>query len=108
MTTPQFLDWLDDKMAEYTEKVIPPSPVMRDFLTERTEAAVREQIAARLLAEAGIDSLVANAMADVHPDIDALDLTKIVGHSLGTKRQQRWDAPVNNIATNLAKKALNS
>jgi len=108
MTTPQFLDWLDDKMVEYTEKVIPPSPVMRDFLTERTEAAVREQIAARLLAEAGIDSLVANAMADVHPDIDALDLTKIVGHSLGTKRQQRWDAPVNNIATNLAKKALNS
>src|SRR5258705_12735419 len=44
MTTPQFIDWLDDKMAQYTGKLIPPPEVLAGELDERIEVMVRESL----------------------------------------------------------------
>src|SRR5262245_54820539 len=46
MTTPQFIEWLDDKMADY-DKLVPPVDVIENELEEGLEASVRAHITER-------------------------------------------------------------
>jgi signal transduction histidine kinase len=64
MTTPEFLRWLDSKMAAY-EKLIPPAAVLDAELDERIEAKVRTAITERILREAGLENQVAAAIAAI-------------------------------------------
>lgn len=66
MTMPQFVGWLDDKMAEHgVEKVIPPTDYVLDDLETDVKSAIRAEITSDVLAKAGIDDLVRNAVAEV-------------------------------------------
>jgi hypothetical protein len=48
MTTPQFIEWLDRKMAEHgTGKLIPPPQILEAELAERIEAKVRAAVWSR-------------------------------------------------------------
>jgi hypothetical protein len=72
MSTPQFIGWLDEKMADY-DKLVPPSEVIGKALDERIEAKIREMITDRILREANIDAQVANAIAVIEkPDMAAM------------------------------------
>jgi hypothetical protein len=62
MTTPQFIEWLDGKMADY-EKLIPPARVLEAELLGEIEKRARERITARILQEAGLEDQVAAAVA---------------------------------------------
>jgi hypothetical protein len=62
MTTPQFIEWLDDKMADY-EKLVPPAPVLEAELLSEIEARARERITARILQEAGLEDQIGAAVA---------------------------------------------
>ena len=63
MTTPQFIAWLDRKMAEHgTGKLIPPPDVLEAELDRRIEAKLRAAITERILREAGLDNQVAEAL----------------------------------------------
>ena len=55
MTTPQFIAWLDGKMAAHDGKLIPPSDVLEAELAERIENKVRAALTERILREAGLD-----------------------------------------------------
>ena len=45
MTTPEFIEWLDGKMAEHGDgKLIPPADVLDAQLAERLEESVRAAI----------------------------------------------------------------
>ena len=74
MTTPQFVEWLDRKMAETTKdadgkpiqaKLIPPEPVIKAELETRLETAVRAKITERILREAKLDRQVRDAMKQI-------------------------------------------
>ena len=66
MTTPQFLAWLDGKMAEHGGgKVIPPSPVIAAALMRNVAGRVENSIEDRLLKKARIEKPVAAAMGKV-------------------------------------------
>jgi hypothetical protein len=72
MTTPQFIEWLDGKMAAY-HKLIPPADVLEQELSARVEDKVREAITERILREANVDAQVAAALAEIEsPDSTAL------------------------------------
>jgi hypothetical protein len=72
MTTPQFIEWLDGKMAAY-HKLVPPPEVLESELHERIENKVREAITERVLREANVDGQVADALAEIEkPDADTL------------------------------------
>jgi hypothetical protein len=64
MTTPQFIEWLDGKMAAY-DKLIPPPDVLEAELESRIEGKVHDAIAARILEEAGFEDQVAAAIATI-------------------------------------------
>jgi hypothetical protein len=73
MTTPQFIEWLDGKMASY-EKLIPPPEVLEAELDQRIETTVRVAITERILREAGFEDQVAAAIAAVNkPSAAALE-----------------------------------
>jgi hypothetical protein len=63
MTTPQFIAWLDRKMA--AGKLIPPSDVLEAEFEERIEAKVRANLTERILREAGFEAQVTTAIAGI-------------------------------------------
>jgi hypothetical protein len=66
MTTPQFIEWLDAKMAEHGDgKLIPPPEVLTTALEDGLEAKIRADLTKRILREAGLDAQVISAMAAI-------------------------------------------
>jgi len=73
MTTPEFIEWLDGKMAEYNGKLVPPPDVLEKELAERIERKVRATVTERILREAGFENQVAEAVAAIEkPNGEAL------------------------------------
>jgi hypothetical protein len=64
MSTPEFIAWLDSKMAAY-DKLIPPADVLVAEWNDRITAKVRVAITERILREAGLESQVATAIAAI-------------------------------------------
>jgi hypothetical protein len=63
MTTPEFIDWLDAKMAEHEDgKLIPPAAVIEKELEGRLQARIRAGITERILAEANFEGQVREAL----------------------------------------------
>jgi len=72
MTTPQFIEWLDGKMADY-DKLIPPAAVLDAELNKGIETRIRAALTEQILREAGLDERVAAAVAAVaKPNATAL------------------------------------
>ena len=72
MTTLQFIEWLDGKMAGY-DKLIPPAEVLDRELADRIEKKVRTALTERILREARLDEQVASAVAAIaKPTTEAL------------------------------------
>lgn len=66
MTMPQFIAWLDGKMEQHgVKKVVPPEEFVADALRDATESIIRESLADKILEDAGLDGMVADAMAKV-------------------------------------------
>jgi hypothetical protein len=66
MTTPQFIEWLDAKMAEHdVGKLVPPNEVIATELEDRLEAKVRSVVTERILREARLDDQVRTALAAI-------------------------------------------
>jgi hypothetical protein len=66
MTTPQFIAWLDGKMAEHgIGKLIPPDHILSRFLDWRLRDEVREAVTERILREANLERQVEEALAAI-------------------------------------------
>jgi hypothetical protein len=74
MTTPAFIEWLDDNMEEHGDgKLIPPHDVLTTELDARLADKVRAAVVERILREAGVDAQVGAALdAIARPDAAAL------------------------------------
>jgi hypothetical protein len=55
MTTPEFIEWLDGKMAGY-DKLVPPDEMIGAELDNRIAAKIRAAITERILREARLDT----------------------------------------------------
>jgi len=73
MSTPEFIAWLDGKMAGY-DKLVPPGDVLTAELNKSVEAKVRAAITERVLREAGFEDQVAAAIAAINIEKIARDL----------------------------------
>jgi hypothetical protein len=69
------VEWLDGKISEHdVGKVIPPSETIAAKIQASLDEQMREAITGRILKEAGIDKLVADALADIDIDPDIAEL----------------------------------
>jgi hypothetical protein len=104
MTTPEFLDWLDRKFADQVGKLVPPAAVLADRLENEVRQNLREGITERLLAEAGIDNLIDQAMAERAEQIKIANATIVedVTEALEESPQEPWTSPIKEIAAEIA------
>jgi Topoisomerase 6 subunit A/Spo11, Toprim domain len=66
MTTPQFIAWLDRKMAEHGEgKLIPPPETLEAELEAKLAASVRAAITERILREADLEGQISEKLNSI-------------------------------------------
>jgi hypothetical protein len=103
MTTPQFIDWLDQKMAEQAVgKLIPPDDVLAVQLEERLEAKVRGTVRERILREAGFEEQVADALDAIERPSSA-DLKTDIEQQFEDNPESEWRDHVEMTADELSK-----
>jgi hypothetical protein len=88
MSTPEFIAWLDGKMAPY-EKLIPPAPVLEAELDSRIEEKVRASVTERILREAGLENQVATAIAAIEKPSPA-DLAEGIRRLFQQEPDREW------------------
>jgi hypothetical protein len=101
MTTPELIDWLDQKMETYGDgKLVPPDHVLVSELAAESEKRLRAQIAARILSEAGLEAQVAAALAALSlPDGESL--RRGVKEMFEDDPEAEWRAHIEAIAAAL-------
>ena len=103
MTTPDFISWLDAKMAGQAGKVVPPTRVLREHLEVTTRREVRAALAEKILREHGLDAKVEDAMNALNGTLHSHDPADLVRDGLEIAPADRWDAPLMRHARSLAK-----
>ena len=99
MTTPQFIEWLDGKLADY-DKLIPPPVVVAVKLEQLLKKRLRELITERILREAGLDRQVEEAFAAIElPKRDTLikGIAKMFKRALEREWRDHIDAVVSKL-----------
>jgi hypothetical protein len=97
MTTPQFIEWLDGKMAAHDGKLIPPDDVVAAELAKRIKSKVREALTERVLREAGIEDQIAAAMARLTTPSPA-ELAKGIEQLFKSEPAREWRDHIEEIA----------
>jgi hypothetical protein len=109
MTTPKFIEWLDEKMAPHDAgKVVPPDEVLTTTLAADVRDGLRAQIAERILRDARLDEQVEDAFRAAGIDIDDITpgLTDDITKALDEAQEQPWTAAVADIAQGIVTKTL--
>ena len=104
MSTPVLLQWLDEKMEGFVEKIVPPSYVLQDQLKIEARNHLRARLSARILEEANINQLVedyAEKALDTY-----VDVVSVVKDGLEECLSDRWDAPIRQVAAEMAERVL--
>jgi CBS domain-containing protein len=99
MTTPQLIEWLDEKMDEFGGgKLIPPTHVLEQELADRIESKVRAAITKRILREAKIDDQVAAAIAAIRTP-DGAKLARDIKRLFEQQSDREWRDAIEAVAS---------
>jgi hypothetical protein len=101
MTTPQFIEWLDAKMAPY-KKLIPPPNVIEAELKTSVENNIRDIIRERILREANFDARVAAALAGITMP-DPTTLVNGIERLFTREPERQWRDHIEVVAAECAK-----
>jgi hypothetical protein len=101
MTTPQFIAWLDRKMAEHgSGKLIPPADVLEAELAERIKNKVRAHLTEQILREAGLERRVAATIAAIKTP-KAATLAKEIKRLFKREPDREWRDHIEAAAAHL-------
>jgi hypothetical protein len=98
MTTPQFIAWLDAKMAEHgSGKLVPPAGVLMAELDRQIEQNVRATLTERILREAGLEDRIKTALAVIEKP-SAAALAEGIVTSFEEQPDRQWRNHVEDVA----------
>ncbi len=101
MPMPQFLAWLDGKMAKFgTGKLIPPEDVLTENLAVRIEQKIRGAVRERILREAGFEDQVA-ATLDMIEKPTSGDLIRGIEFLFEEEQERSWRDRIEAVATDI-------
>lgn len=104
MTTPQFIEWLDCKMAAHGRgKLIPPPDVPDAELAKRIEEQVRAAHTERILRDAGLDQQVAATVAAIKTP-SATTLARDIRKLFEQELDREWRDHIEAVVRRLTKK----
>lgn len=101
MSTPQFLQWLDDKMEKFGQgKLIPPESILAEELNDKVRDMLAQDIKDRILKEQDADGQIERAFEKLQPVIDekGKKLTANVTEDLSKEPAHSWRDPVHELA----------
>jgi hypothetical protein len=105
MTTPEFIEWLDAKMAAYkVGKLIPPADALAAELEQKLIVKVRAQLTEQILREGGFEVRVAAAMNAIKRPTAAA-LAKGIKVLFKRDPAHEWRDHIETVATDRVKKA---
>jgi hypothetical protein len=108
MTTPQFIEWLDAKMAEHEDgKLIPPGKVLTSELDKKLEGSVRAYLTERILREAGLEKQIRNVLKSIKLPTHT-NLANGVKKMFSRAPQQSWRAHIEAVVLKLTRKLTGS
>ena len=106
MSTPAFIEWLDQKMDDDgVGKLVPPADVLTAELRRRIEKKVRDTMIERILRAAELDRQVAAAVRSIKTPT-AVALTKGIRTSFEQQLDREWRAHIETEAARLTFKNL--
>ena len=97
MTTPQFIEWLDDKLAPYSGKLIPPDDVVTAELDRQIEKKVRAAVTEQILREADFEGQVAATLSAIKRPA-ATVLAKGIKRMFKQKPDREWRDHIEAVA----------
>jgi hypothetical protein len=100
MTTPQFIAWLDRKLAAF-DKLVPPAEVLEAELNARVEDKIRAAVTARILREANAEAQTAAAIAEIETP-DSTALAAGIKQLFAATPDAQWRDYVESVAADLA------
>ncbi len=101
MPMPQFLAWLDGKMAKFGNgKLIPPEDVITEDLDDRIEQKVREALKEKILHEARFDEQVTAALAMIKRPT-GLALVEGIEDLFQEEQERSWRDHIEALAADL-------
>lgn len=101
MTTPEFIRWLEQKLAVHgVGKVIPSAPVLSDALDESAETVVRQQVMNDILRANGYEARVQSTLDAMRNPLELAKrgIHERVNAELEANPMDRWDVPVKKVA----------
>lgn len=104
MSTPQFLQWLNDKMEKFGNgKLIPPEDILAAELRDKTREKLEQDIKDRILKENDAEGQIERALEGLKHALDekAKELPAEVVNELVETPDQSWRDPVTKAAHNL-------
>jgi hypothetical protein len=104
MTTPRFLQWLDNKMEKFGNgKLIPPEEVISDELREKTREKLAQEITDRILKENDAEGQIEQAFEKLRPVLDdkAEKLIEDMPTELADDPYQSWRDSITRAAHDL-------
>ncbi|RUL81412.1 hypothetical protein [Tautonia sociabilis] len=108
MTTPQLLEWLDRKFADYVGKVIPPKDVLSSRLERDVRARLERQLTEEAVREARIPERIEAEFARRDAAFRAVleTIGQQVEAGLAEEPLLHWTGPVGRVADSIVLAAL--
>ena len=102
MTTPQFIAWLDDKMAAFGNgKLVPPATVLTEDLSDMLEHRLHRQITEQILREARIEERVRRRCGEIALPVARGPACGGAASALAGEPAASWRAAVERVADRL-------
>ncbi len=101
MTTPQFIQWMEDKMEEHgVGKVVPSQIVLEIELEKNAQEIIRQNLIQKLLDENNFNNRLQEEISGAKTKIDVAknQLRSQVTERLYNSPEFRWDQPIQEIA----------
>jgi len=99
MDTPTFLAWLDEKMAEYPGKLVPPVAVLSERLDLDVKTLLRQKLTEEAIRHARIDQRTEEAFSSLAAERDRTTAKlKTVPRLLARDPASPWTKPVTSFA----------
>ena len=102
MTTPRFIEWLDEKMEPY-KKLVPPDEVIAAELETEINEELRAKIQEQILREGRFEERVAGAKAAIERP-DAGELKSGIEASFEEEQKRAWRDHIREVAEDLTAK----
>lgn len=103
MNSPQFLDWLDDKMASQAGKVVPPQDILVETFRTKTRENIRKILIDRLAKQHKVEDQVKALMTKLAAEPDpGLVLDGTIRSHFQDESADSWKVPVGKAADEAA------